>query len=145
MTKPNYDRKKVRRAMLAAPAVALLGLAPFVIQLDLTFMQFLFATVAALVVSYVLAVLVGYPGYLALRHFGYAQTKYLMIYAVLVVLATPLLLDDVYALLSFGPPMLLAAGAFCYLRGPIVLAKDVDAKEDAQEIESPAQPQPAQT
>ena len=140
MSQPNYDRKKVRRAMLAAPAVALLGLAPFVIQLDLTFMQFLFATVAALVVSYILAVLVGYPGYLVLRRFGYGQTKYLMIYAVLVVLATPLLLDDVYALLSFGPPMLLAAGAFCYLRGPVIDAKENEGSAEAQ----PAQTQPAQ-
>ena len=76
MSNPSYDRRKVRRAMLVAPVIALLGIVPFVFQLDLTFLQFLLAAVAALVVSYVMALLFGTPGYLILRRLGYAQTKY---------------------------------------------------------------------
>ena len=110
--------------MLVAPVVALIGIAPFVFQLDLTFLQFLLAAVAALVVSYVMALLFGTPGYLVLRYFGYSQAKYLLAYAALLVVATPFLLDDVYALLTFGPPTLLAAGAFCYFRGSAIDAAE---------------------
>ena len=120
MSKSKYDRKKVRRAMLIAPAASLLGLCPFIFQLNLTFIQFLLITLAALVISYVAGIIFGAPGYLVLGRLGYSQTKYLMAYAALLVISTPLLLDDVYALVTFGPPTLFAAGAFCYIRGPTI-------------------------
>ena len=41
MPNPDFDRKKVRRAMLAAPAVGALGIFPFIFQLNLSFVQFL--------------------------------------------------------------------------------------------------------
>ena len=129
MYKPSYDRRKVRRAMLVAPVIALLGIVPFVFQLDLTFLQFLLAAVAALVVSYVMALLFGTPGYLILRRLGCAQPKYLMAYAALLVIATPFVLDDIYAMLTFGPPTLLAAGTFCFIRGSAI-----DAAENSNNI-----------
>ena len=110
--------------MLVAPVIALLGIVPFVFQLDLTLVQLLLAAVAALVVSYVMSLLFGTPGYLVLRYLGYSQNKYLLAYAALLVIATPFVLDDVYALLTFGPPTLLAAGAFCYLRGSAIDAPE---------------------
>ena len=122
MSKPKYDRRKVRRAMLVAPAVALLGMIPFVFQLNLSFIQFLLVAVAALVISYITAILLGTPGYLILRYLGYSQTRYLVAYAVLLVVATPLLLDDINAALFFGPPTLLAAGVFCLVRGSPIYA-----------------------
>jgi hypothetical protein len=120
MPNPNYDRKKVRKAMLLAPAVAVLGLVPFVVQLNLTFVQILLIALVALVVSYLLGTLFGSPGYLILKRLGYSETRYLMAYAVLLVILTPLILGDIYAVLTFGPPTLLAAGAFCFIRGPAV-------------------------
>ena len=109
--------------MLAAPAIALLGLLPFVLQLNFSFMQFLMVLVAALVVSYILGLLFGSPGYLILKRLGFAETKYLMAYAIVLVIITPIALDDIYALVSFAPPVLLAAGAFCYIRGPSIETK----------------------
>ena len=116
----SYDRKKVRKAMLLAPAVAVLGLIPFVVQLNLTFMQILLIAVAALVVSYVLGTFFGSPGYLVLKRLGYSEPKYLMGYALLLVILTPIILGDIYAILTFGPPTLLAAGTFCFIRGSAV-------------------------
>ena len=120
MSDSTYDRKKIRRGMLAAPAIALLGLLPFVLQLNFTFMQFLMVLVAALIVSYIMGLLFGWPGYLVLKRLGFADTKYLMAYAIVLVIITPIALDDIYALVTFAPPVLLAAGAFCYIRGPVV-------------------------
>jgi hypothetical protein len=120
MSVANYDRKKVRRGMLVAPAAALIGLLPFVLQLNLSFMLFLYMLVAALVVSYTLGLLFGAPGYLLLKRFGLADTKYLMGYAALLVILAPIVLGDIYALVSFAPPVLLAAGAFCFIRGPVI-------------------------
>ncbi len=120
MSKTNYDRRKVRRAMLAAPAIALLGIVPFVFQFDLTLMQFLFMIVAALTISYIIGLLFGAPGYFILKYLGYSETKYLMSYAALLVVAAPIVLDDIYALVSFAPPVLLAAAAFCFIRGPSI-------------------------
>lgn len=110
--------------MLIAPAIGLLGIVPFVFQLDLSIVQLLLATVAALVVAYVMALLFGTPGYLILRYVGYSQSKYLLAYAALLVVATPFVLDDVYALVTFGPPTLLAAGAFCFFRGSTIDAAE---------------------
>ena len=120
MSQTNYNRQKVRRAMLAAPAIGLLGIVPFVFQFDLTLSQFLLMLLAAFVVSYVMGLLFGAPGYLILKYFGYSETRYLMGYAALLVVAAPIVLDDIYALVSFGPPVLLAAAAFCFIRGPSI-------------------------
>ena len=120
MSRTNYNRKKVRRAMLAAPAIALLGIVPFVFQFNLTLNQFLLMLVAAFVVSYVMGLLFGAPGYLILKYLGYSETRYLMGYAALLVVAAPIVLDDIYALVSFAPPVLLAAAAFCFIRGPSI-------------------------
>jgi len=120
MSKPTYKRGKVRNALLIAPMAGLLGIVPFLFQLNLTLTQFLLVSVVALVVCYIGGLILGAPGYLILRSLGYSDTKYLMIYAGLLVAVTPILLDDVYALLSFGPPILLSAAAFCFIRGPAI-------------------------
>ena len=110
--------------MLLAPVVALLGMVPFVVQLNLTFGQFLLAAVAALLVSYIAALLFGTPGYLVLKRLGYSQPKYLMAYAVLLTVLTQIVLGDIYATLTFGPPTLLAAATFCFVRGPAIEAAE---------------------
>jgi hypothetical protein len=78
----------------------------------------LLIALASLVVSYLLGTIFGSPGYLILKRMGYSETKYLMAYAVLLVILTPIILGDIYAILTFGPPTLLAAGTFCFIRGP---------------------------
>ena len=124
MSKPEYNRKKVRRAVLIAPAAALIGLLPFVFQLNLSLVQFLVIALVALVVSYLTGILFGAPGYLTLRYFGYAQTGYLVAYAVLLVGVITYLLGDLNAVLFFGPPTLIAVAAFCFVRGSPIHAPD---------------------
>ena len=119
MSKPSYDRRKTRRAMLIAPLVALIGIVPLVFQLNLSIVQFLLMMVAAILVSYLFGLIIALPGYLILKSLGYGQAMYLMAYAIVIVIALPIVLGDIYALLSLAPPILLVAGAFCYLRGPI--------------------------
>ena len=117
MERPAYERRKVRRAMLLAPLAALLGILPYIVQLNLTISQYLLAALAALVVCYVLGLVLGGPGYLLLTRLGYSKTVHLMGYAVVLVIAATIAFSDVYVLVSLGPPILLGAGAFCYLRG----------------------------
>lgn len=117
MSASTYDRKKVRRAMLIAPAASLLGVIPFFIQLNLTFGAFIGACLFVLILAYVGGLVVGGLGYLILRALGISESRYLIAYAVLFVVLVALLYGDVYVLVSFGPPVLLAAAAFCYLRG----------------------------
>ncbi|MEJ2087595.1 MAG: hypothetical protein P8Y69_03795 [Gammaproteobacteria bacterium] len=106
--------------MLLAPAAGLLGILPFIVRLNLSVVQYLLVTVGALIVCYVGGLILGAPGYLILRRLGYTQTRHLIAYAAVLVLLTPIVLNDVYALLSFGPPILLGAAAFCLLRGPAI-------------------------
>jgi hypothetical protein len=106
--------------MFIAPAAALLGIMPYLFVLNLTFIQSLRVIVVALIVCYVAGVLVGAPGYLVLRSLGYLQAKYLITYAAFLVVVAALLFSDGYVLLSLGPPMLLAAAAFCFLRGTAI-------------------------
>jgi hypothetical protein len=106
--------------MLIAPAAGFLGILPFVLQLNISFMQFLLIIVAAIVVSYIGGLLFGAPGYLTLKYLGYSQTKYLVAYAVLLVIGTSILFGDPYVIVSLGPPTLLVAGAFCFIRGPAI-------------------------
>lgn len=113
-----YDRRKTRRALLLAPAAASLGVLPFMLQLNLGVGQFLFAIVFILLLSYLLGLLLGAPGYWVLKKFNLHASRYLLVYAAGLSLLTPILLGDRYALLSFGPPIMLAAAAFCWLRGP---------------------------
>lgn len=110
--------------MLLAPAAGLLGILPFVVRLNLNAVQYLLVTVGALLICYVGGLILGAPGYLILRRLGYTETRYLIAYAALLVLLAPVVLNDVYALLSFGPPILLGAAAFCLLRGPVVQTSD---------------------
>lgn len=117
---PEYDLKKTTRAMLLAPAAAVIGILPFIIRLNLSVVQYLLVTAGALIICYVAGLMLGAPAYLVLRRLGYAHARYLVAYAVLLILLAPILLNDVYALLSFGPPILLATAAFCYLRGPAI-------------------------
>lgn len=103
--------------MLIAPAASLLGVIPFLIQLNLTFGAFIGACLFVLILAYVGGLIVGGLGYLILRFLGFSERRYLIAYAVLFVALVALLYGDVYVLVSLGPPVLLAAATFCYLRG----------------------------
>ena len=118
MANDNYDPRKVRKAMLLAPLGAVLGVLPFLFQLNLSAGQFAFVILLLTVLCYVLGLVLGLPGYLVLKRLGYSHTRYLLGYAVFLVALSPLIAQDIYALVSFGPPILIAAGLFCYLRGP---------------------------
>jgi hypothetical protein len=111
--------------MLIAPAASLFGVVPFLFQLNLTFGQFISACLFVLILAYVGGLVVGGLGYLILRALGFSESRYLIAYAVLFVVLVALLYGDVYVLVSFGPPVLLAAGAFCYLRGSGADSDDV--------------------
>jgi len=124
MSAPSYDRKKVRRAMLIAPAAALLGVVPFLFQLNLTFGQFAAACVFILILAYVGGLFIGGLGYLILGAIGYSESRYLLAFAVLFVVLVAVLYRDAYVLVSFGPPVLLVAGAFCYLRGSVTETRE---------------------
>lgn len=117
MPEPTYDRKKLRRAMWCAPLIGAIGLLPFILQLNLSVLQFLGVIVVVVVLAYLAGLVFGAPGYLLLSRLGYARSPYLLAYAGLLVVLAPIVLDDIYAVLAFGPPTLLAAAAFCYLRG----------------------------
>ena len=127
MSKSNYDRRKTRRAMLIAPLFALIGIVPLAFQLNLSIPQFLLMTAAAALLSYILGLIIALPGYLILKSLGYEQSMYLMAYALVIVIALPIVLGDIYALPSFAPSILLVAGAFCYLRGPIIMLSQSEA------------------
>ena len=122
--KPKYSRGKTRRAMLLAPAIGVLAIVPFFLQLNLTIVQFLLGALASLVFAYIAGLIFGSPGYLLLRSLGYLHSGYLVAYAALLVLIVAILLGDIYALLTFGPSTLLAACAFCLIRGPALLADE---------------------
>ena len=53
MPKAVYDRKKVKKAMWLAPIVGTLGLLPFVLQLNLTVLQFLLVVLLLTVLVFV--------------------------------------------------------------------------------------------
>jgi len=114
---PSYDRKRTRRAFLLAPLAALAGVLPYLFMLELTVGQSLLATLAITVCAYLFGLVIGVPGYLILRLLNRHTATYLMGYAVFVVGAIAVLYRDPYVLASLGPPILLAAGAFCWLRG----------------------------
>lgn len=118
MANASYDTRKVRKAMLLAPLGGVLGVLPFLFWLNLSAGQLAFVLLALTILCYLLGLILGLPGYLVLKRLGYPQTRYLLGYAVFLVAISPLIAQDVYALVSFGPPILLAAGLFCYLRGP---------------------------
>lgn len=112
-----YDKKKVRKAMLLAPLAGAIATLPFMIFLNLSAGQWLAVILAAVILSYVLATIVGGLGYFVLRHFDKHENKYLYAYAAGLVVIIALVYADIYALISIGPPVLLATAAFCYLRG----------------------------
>ncbi len=117
MDKLAYDRKRIRKAMLLAPAVGTLGIVPFLLPLNVTILQFLLALLGCMLLVYLVTLIVGTPGYLLLRAARADRPAYLIGYAAALVILAALLLGDGYALLSFGPAALLTAGAFCYFRG----------------------------
>ncbi|MEM8766109.1 MAG: hypothetical protein AAGE43_01595 [Pseudomonadota bacterium] len=118
MANASYDPRKVRKAMLLAPLGGVLGVLPFLFWLNLSAGQFAAVIVMLTVLCYVLGLFLGLPGYLVLKRLGYTHTRYLLGYALFLVAISPLIARDVYALVSFGPPILLAAFLFCFLRGP---------------------------
>ena len=117
MSAPQFDQAKVKKAMWLAPAFAVVGLLPFIIQLDLTVLQLLALLLAVVLVSYLLGLCFGAPGYFILKRLGKPHAKYLIGYAVVLVALVAIVVQDPYALLVFGPPTLIVAAAFCYLRG----------------------------
>ena len=114
----SYDRKKVRRAILLAPLFALFGIVPYFIVLNLSMPQMLVLAGLGVVLSYIGGVLLGAPGYLLLKAMGKSQSIYLMGYAAALIGLLAVVLQDTSVLISIGPPVILAAGAFCWLRGP---------------------------
>ncbi len=122
MSTPTYDKKKVRKALLLAPIAGALGIMPFIFQLNLSTGQFLAVDSVVIVTSYLFGLVIGGPGYLLLKRLGLSGSRYMMGYAVLLTILAPIVLDDIYAMVAFGPPILLAAAAFCYFRGPAVEA-----------------------
>ena len=112
-----YEKSKVRRAMLLAPIAGLLGIVPYFFVLNLSVGQMFAVLIVGLIISYVGGVLLGAPGYFLLKASGRSQSVFLMGYAILLVLLLALLLQDSSVLISIGPPVILAAGAFCWLRG----------------------------
>ena len=122
MSTPTYDKKKVRKALLLAPIAGALGIMPFIFQLNLSIGQFLTIVSIAIVMSYLFGLVLGGPGYLLLNRLGYTDSRYMIGYAVVLIILAPIVLDDIYAMVAFGPPILLAAAAFCYFRGPAVEA-----------------------
>lgn len=114
---PEYDKSKVRKAMLIAPLAGAVGVLPFLFYLNLSAGQWLFVIVAVVILSYILAGIFGGLGYLVLKRLGYTENKYLLSYAVALVALVAIAYADFYALVSLGPPVLLATWAFCYLRG----------------------------
>ena len=112
-----YEKSKVRKAMWLAPLVGALATLPFLIFLNLSIGQWLAIIGVAIVVSYVLATIFGGIGYFILKKMDRHQDKFLYAYAAALVVIFALVYADVYALISVGPPVLLATAAFCYLRG----------------------------
>ena len=103
--------------MLLAPAVGALGIVPFLLPLNISFVQFVLALLAGTLLTYVAVLLLGSPGYFLLRRTGADKPPYLIGYALALVAVAAILFGDVYALVSFGPTALLTAAAFCYFRG----------------------------
>lgn len=117
MGEASYDRKKIRRAMLLAPLAALLGILPYFFVLNLSIGQMAGVLGLGALLSYLGGLLFGAPGYFLLNALGRPQTLYLVGYAMLLVALLAIVLQDATVLISIGPPVLLVAIAFCWLRG----------------------------
>ncbi|MDA1075645.1 MAG: hypothetical protein O3A63_12925 [Proteobacteria bacterium] len=113
-----YDRKRMRKAFLLAPAFSVLGVLPFLFNLNLAFSGFLIAILALTILCYLIGTIFGGVGYLILKLLNRTQSAWLIGYAVVLVVVVAIFYRDPYALLSLGPPALIGAGAFCWLRGP---------------------------
>jgi len=112
-----FEKKSVRRAMLFSPAAGVLGIIPYLFVLNLGIVQIIVVLVATLLLSYLLSAIFGAPGYFILKRMALHENKYLLAYAGALVILVAIAYQDVYALVSFAPPVLLVAGTFCYLRG----------------------------
>ncbi len=123
MSKQVYTRKKERLALGLSPIAGLLGFLPFVFNLNLSFGLFLAMAGVALVMLYLGGLILGAPVYFLLRNLGYADPKYLFAYAIVLSVIAWIVFSDIYAMVTFAPPLLLVTLAFCYLRGPEVTAE----------------------
>ena len=112
-----YDKRKTRKAMLLSPLVGALAVLPFLMFLNLSVGQWFAIILVAIVVSYVLATIVGGLGYFVLKRLGKHEDMYLYGYAAALVILFAIAYADFYALISVGPPVLIATAAFCYFRG----------------------------
>lgn len=114
---PEYDKRKVRKAMLIAPLVGALAVLPYLIFLNLSAGQWFALVMVAIIASYLLATIIGGLSYLVLKRLGKHENKYLYAYAAGLVILVAIAYLDFYVLISIGPPVLLATAAFCYFRG----------------------------
>lgn len=117
----NYEKGKVGKAMALAPLAAVAGLLPFLLFLNLSIGQWLAVLAVSIVLAYLTALIFGSIGYFVLKRLGFTDNKYLYTYAGALVLLITVAYADVYAFVSFAPPILLVTAAFCYFRGkPVV-------------------------
>ena len=112
-----YDKRKVKKAMLLSPLVGALAVLPFLMFLNLSLGQWLAVILVTVVASYILATVVGGIGYFVLKRLDKHQDRYLYAYAAALVILFAIAYADFYALISVGPPVLIATVAFCYFRG----------------------------
>ena len=112
----DYDRKSVRKAMLLAPLAGWVGVLPFLINLNFSIGQFLLVSLAVVLGSYLITLIVGSIGYFSLKAMGLAEWPWLLGYAAVVVILGAIVSGDGYFLLSVGPAAALITGLFCYLR-----------------------------
>ena len=113
-----YTRKSVRKGMLLAPLAGWVGVLPFLVNLNFSFGQFIAVTLAVILGSYLVTLVIGSAGYFALKAMGLADVKWLCAYAFGVVCLGAIISGDAYFILSFAPAALLITGLFCYLRKP---------------------------
>ena len=112
-----YDAAKIRKAMWLSPAAGVLGTLPFLIFFDLSLMQWFIAGMISLILSYVLAFVIGGLGYFVLKRFNLVADHFLYAYGLTLVTLIAAGYADIYAFVSLAPTVLLMIAAFCYLRG----------------------------
>ena len=118
----DYEKGKVRKAMLLAPLAGALATLPFLMFLNLSIGQWVAVILAAIVLSYLLATIVGGLGYFVLKRLGKHENKFLYAYAIALVVIVAIAYADFYVLISIGPPVLIATAVFCYFRGAPIQA-----------------------
>jgi hypothetical protein len=112
-----YDPAKIRKATWLSPAAGVLGTLPFLIFFDLSPTQWLIAAIISLILSYVLAFVIGGLGYFVLKRLNLTADHFLYAYGLTIVTLVAAGYADIYAFVSLAPAVLLIIAAFCYLRG----------------------------